>query len=66
MYDNASYQHWGVRSAVLLGVWLLALYRRSTKLAGGLPSGPILSGLSRTHMAKGFHAIVHLRIFEQY
>ncbi len=31
----------------LLRVWLLALDGRSAKLAVGLPSGPLLSGLSR-------------------
>ena len=44
----ASYRHWGARSAGQLRVWLLVLDGRSAKLAGGLPSGPILSGLSGT------------------
>jgi hypothetical protein len=45
VYDHtsiASYQHWGVRSAGLLRICLLALDGRSAKLAGGLPSGLIL------------------------
>ncbi len=45
MYDHthiASYRHWGVRSAGLLHVRLLALDGRSAELAGGLPSGFIL------------------------
>jgi hypothetical protein len=51
VYDHtriASYRHWGARSAGLLHIRLLTLDGRSAKLAGGLPSGPILSGLSRT------------------
>ncbi len=44
----ASYLHWGARSAGLLRIGLLALDSRSVKLAGGLPSGPILSILRRT------------------
>ncbi len=54
MYDTriASYRHWGARNAGLLRVGLLALDGRNAKLAGGLPSGPILSGLSRTEGLK--------------
>ncbi len=51
MYDHtriASYRRWGAKSAGLLRVRLLALDGRSAELAGGLSSGPILSGLSRT------------------
>jgi hypothetical protein len=51
VYDHthiASYRHWGARSAGELRIGLLALDCRSAKLAGGLPSGPILSGLSQT------------------
>ncbi len=51
VYDHthiASYRHWGAGSAGQLRVWLQVLDGRSAKLAGGLPSGPILSGLSRT------------------
>jgi hypothetical protein len=59
VYDHtriASYPHWGARS-VAEQVRLLALDSRrgvltstlhGSKLAGGMPSGPILSGLSRT------------------
>jgi hypothetical protein len=43
----ASYPHWGARSAGEC-VRLLALDGRSAKLAGGLPSGHILPGLSQT------------------
>ncbi len=55
VYDHthiASYRHWGVRSAGLLHVRLLALDGRSAELVGGLPSGPILSGLSWTGPVK--------------
>ncbi len=51
VYDHthiASYRRWGARSAGLLPLRLLALDSRSAKLAGGLSSGPILSGLGRT------------------
>ncbi len=51
MYDHtriASYRHWGARSAGILRVRLLALDGKSAKLAGGLPSGPILSRLRRS------------------
>ncbi|MFN9909343.1 MAG: hypothetical protein ACK56F_25040, partial [bacterium] len=41
-------RHLGARSAGLLGAQLLALDSRSAKLAGGLSSGPILSGLGQT------------------
>jgi hypothetical protein len=53
VYDHtriASYRRWGVRSAWLLRIRLLALGGRSAKLAGGLSSDPILSGLRRTVM----------------
>ncbi len=36
-----------------VGVRRVVLDSRSAKLAGGLPSGPILSGLSRTILVKG-------------
>jgi hypothetical protein len=50
VYDHtriASYPHWGVSSAGERER-LLALDGKSAKLAGGLPSGPILPELSRT------------------
>jgi hypothetical protein len=51
VYDHthiASYRHWNSKGVGELRVWLLVLDGRSAKLAGGLPSGPILFGLSRT------------------
>jgi hypothetical protein len=51
VYDHiriASYQHWGARSAGQMRVRLLALDGRSAKLAGGLSSDPMMSGLRRT------------------
>ncbi len=51
VYDHtriASYRNWGARCAGLLCARLLVLEGRSAKLAGGLSSDPILSGLSRT------------------
>ncbi len=40
--------HWSSKSAGQLHIWLLVLDGRSAKLARGLLSGPILSGLSQT------------------
>ncbi len=42
----ATYRCWSSRSAGQLRIRLLVLDGRSAKLAGDLPSGPILSGLS--------------------
>jgi hypothetical protein len=49
----ASYRHWGARSAGQLLIRLLALDSKGAKLAGGLSSDPILSGLRQTRSFTG-------------
>ena len=44
----ASYRRWRLKGVGQLRIRLLVLDGRSAKLAGGLPSGPILSRLRRT------------------
>ncbi len=70
MYNHtgiASYPHWPSKCVGQLHVWLLVLDGRSAKLAGGLPSCPILSGLSRTVMVMVYafgHQILKLYCLE--